>query len=152
MNFKLNTKFEGLKFHGQAGQTSRQDGENAEFGVAFGHKFGDRLNVVGTFAQSNQNPISDLDGQKSRPWFNQEGRVTNPDTVNGPAFLRRAYVMPTNFNANGLFVDTAVPTLNRLTFNGLGTSLSPLPFYGVGNLNGGVPMVSCTWTTSSTIT
>ena len=137
VNFKLNTKFEGLKFHGQAGQTSRQDGENAEFGVAFGHKFGDRLNVVGSFAQSNQNPISDLDGQKSRPWFNQEGRVTNPDAVNGPAFLRRAYVMPTNFNANGLFVDTAVPTLNRLTFNGLGTSLSPLPFYGVGNLNGG---------------
>ena len=39
------TKFEGVKVHGQAGQTSRQDGENAEFGIAFGHKFGEKLNL-----------------------------------------------------------------------------------------------------------
>lgn len=136
VNFKLDTKFEGVKVHGQAGQTSRQDGENAEFGIAFGHKFGEKLNVTGSFAQSNQNAISDLAGLQSRPWFNQASRITNPN-ASGPSFLRANYVQPTNYSTTGLFVDPTIAALNRLQFNGLGTSVSALPFYGQGALSTG---------------
>jgi outer membrane receptor protein involved in Fe transport len=137
VNFNLDTRFEGVKLRVQGGTTDRHDGDNQEFGLAFGHGlFGDRLHVVGSLQHSSYDPISDVGGVTSRPWFRQNGRVTNPDP-NGPNFLRRDHVQPTNFSTRGLIVDNAAPTLNRLQFNSAGTALSPLAFYGVGARDNG---------------
>jgi iron complex outermembrane recepter protein len=156
VNFKLDKNFEGIKIKGQGGETSRNDGQTWEYGIAFGHKFGERLHFVGSFQKASTDPIDTLDSLQSRPWINQMSRVTNPAGTGagatGPTFLRRGNVAPTNYSVNGLLLDfrpataatataPAVPAstgpLNRLQFNGLGTALSRLPFYGVGALNDG---------------
>jgi iron complex outermembrane receptor protein len=136
VNFKLNNNFEGLKVQGQLGTTDRGDGNNYEVGFAFGHKFGERFNFLASYQRAEQDAIKSFASLQSRPWFNQSSRVTNPNPA-GPTFLRRAFVAPTNYSINGLIVDNAAPLLNRLQFNGLGTALSPLPFYGVGSRDAG---------------
>lgn len=136
VNFRLDTRYEGLKIKGQGGTTSRHDGDNWEYGVAFGKAMGDRFHLVGSFQKAKNDAIDSLDSLKSRHWFDQSSRVTNP-AATGPTFLRRPYVAATNFTVNGLIVDTGAPTLNRLQFNGQGNSLTALPFYGVGNQNAG---------------
>jgi len=137
VNFKLDTKFEGVKLRAQGGTTSRHDGDNEEYGFAFGHgMFNDRLHFIGSLQYSNYDPISDVHGIKSRPWFQQEGRVTNPNPA-GPSFLRLSHVQPTNFQTRGMINDIGVPTLNKMLFNSTGTSISPLPFFGQGALNTG---------------
>ena len=139
VNFKLDKDFEGVKVKGQGGRTSRHDGDNWEYGLAFGHKFGERLHFVGSFQKANTDPIDTLDSLQSRPWMNQASRVTNPAGTGanptGPTFLRRNYVAPTNYTTTGIFLDAG--PLNRLQFDGTGTSLSPLPFYGVGARDNG---------------
>ena len=139
VNFKLDKDFEGVKIKGQGGRTSRHDGDNWEYGLAFGHKFGERLHFVGSFQKASSDPNDTLDSLKSRPWMNQMSRVTNPAgvgaTATGPTFLRRPYVAPTNYTTTGIFLDAG--PLNRLQFDGTGTSLSPLPFYGVGARDNG---------------
>ena len=136
VNFKLDTRFEGLKIHGQGGTTARNDGDNWEYGAAFGHSFGERLHLVGSVQKAKNDAIEGLESLKSRPWYNQASRVSNPSAT-GPTWLRRPYVAATNFTVNGLIVDTGAASLNRLQFNGAGNSLTPLPFYGVGNQNAG---------------
>lgn len=137
VNFKLDTKFEGVKLRVQGGTTSRHDGDNQEFGFAFGHgMFNDRLHFIGSLQHSSYDPINDTHGITSRPWFQQYGRVTNPDP-NGPNFLRLPHVQPTNFTTRGMINDSGVPTLNKLQFDSTGTTLRSLPFYGVGALNSG---------------
>jgi iron complex outermembrane recepter protein len=142
VNFRLDTKFEGVKVRLQGGQTTRNDGQNYEAGFAIGHKIGDRLNFVGSIQHFNQDRISGVDGLESRPWYNQTSRVTNPLSnpvagTGGPSFLIRPYVQPTNFAPTGLIVDNAAGALNRLQFGSNGTTVSPLPFYGVGQRDGG---------------
>ena len=137
VNFKLNTKFEGVKLRVQGGTTSRHDGDNEEYGFAIGHSmFGDRLHAVGSLQYSNYDAISDTKGITSRPWFQQEGRVTNPNPA-GPSFLRLPHVQPTNFTSRGLINDAGIPSLNKMQFDSFGTSISPLPFYGVGSRDAG---------------
>lgn len=136
VNFMLDTSYEGLKLHGQGGRTSRHDGDNWEYGVAFGKALGEKLHFIGSFQKADNDAIDSLESLKKRPWFDQSSRVTNP-AATGPTFLRRPYVEPTNFNTTGVLVDTGAPLLNRLQFNGLGNSLTPLPFYGVGSRDAG---------------
>ncbi len=137
VNFLLDTEFEGVKMRAQGGTTDRHDGDNEEFGFAIGHAMmGGRLHALGSLQYSSYDAISDVGGLRSREWFQQSGRVTNP-TAGGPSFLRRAHVQPTNFSNRGLIVDTAAPTLNRLQFDSAGTSLSALPFYGLGSRDAG---------------
>jgi outer membrane receptor protein involved in Fe transport len=137
VNFKLDTKFEGVKLRAQGGTTSRHDGDNEEYGFAFGHgMFNNRLHFIGSLQYSNYDPISDVHGIRSRPWFQQQGRVTNPDP-NGPNFLRLPHVQPTNFATRGLINDNLVPSLNKLEWDSTGTSVSLMPFYGVGSRDGG---------------
>lgn len=136
VNFRLDTRYEGLKLRGQGGTTSRDDGDNWEYGMAFGKALGSRLHLVGSFQKANNDAIDSLESLQSRHWFDQSSRVTNPSPT-GPTFLRLPYVEATNFTANGLIVDTGAPALNRLQFNGFGNSLTPLPFYGTGNRDAG---------------
>ncbi|MEO8309098.1 MAG: TonB-dependent receptor [Pseudomonadota bacterium] len=136
VNFKLNNAYEGLKLQGQAGITDRGDGENYEVGFAFGKQLGERFHLLASYQRADQDAIKSFNSLQSRPWFNQSSRVTNPNPA-GPTFLRLPYVAPTNYSVNGLIVDNTAPLLNRLQFNGLGTALSPLPFYGVGSRDAG---------------
>ena len=142
VNFKLDTKFEGVKLRAQAGGTTRHDGENNEVGFAVGHSFGDRLHFVGSVQHFNQDAIKDIGGLTSRPWFNQTSRVTNTASnpvagTGGPTFLLKPYVAPTNYSTTGLIVDNGASALNRLQFNSTGTAVSALPFYGVGQRDAG---------------
>jgi outer membrane receptor protein involved in Fe transport len=138
VNFKLDTKFEGVKVRAQGGTTSRHDGDNEEYGFAFGHgMFNDRLHFIGSLQYSNYDPISDTSGITSRPWFQQQGRVSNPNLTSGPDFVRLQHVQPTNFASRGLINDNAVVPLNKLLFDSTGTSVSQLPFFGVGRRDAG---------------
>ncbi|MET0291941.1 MAG: TonB-dependent receptor, partial [Steroidobacteraceae bacterium] len=137
VNFILDTKFEGVKLRAQGGQTDRHDGDSEEYGIAFGHSFlGDRAHFVASAQYSNYDPINTPESLRSRPWFQQYGRVTNPNTA-GPSFITRPNVQPTNFTTRGMFIENAIPSLNRMVFNSSGTSISALPYYGVGSRDGG---------------
>lgn len=137
VNFILDDRFEGVKLRAQRGTTDRHDGDNEEYGIAVGHNFlGDRMHFVASAQYSEYDAINTLESLKSRPWFQQYGRVSNP-TAGGPSFITRPYVQPTNFATRGMFIEPSIPQLNRMEFDSTGTSLSPLPFYGVGNRDAG---------------
>ncbi|MEP7313717.1 MAG: TonB-dependent receptor, partial [Pseudomonadota bacterium] len=149
VNFLLDTKFTGVKLHAQGGETSRRDGRNSELSIAFGHAFGEKINLIGSYGQFNQNAIKSFESLRDRPWFSQASRVTNP-TAGGPAEIIRLYVSPTDFTNSGVIVEAPLAAtnpqaatlnpilaqLNRLEFLGDGTTRR-LPFSGVGNLNAG---------------
>jgi len=142
VNFKLDTRFEGVKVRAQRGATTRGDGDNFEVGLALGHKIGERINFVGSLQHFDQDRISDFESLQSRPWFNQASRVTNTASnaaagTGGPSFLLRPYVAPTNYATTGLIVDNTAPAINRLLFGSSGRTVSPLPFYGVGQRDAG---------------
>jgi outer membrane receptor protein involved in Fe transport len=142
VNFLLDTNFEGVKAHVQGGQTSRSDGRNWEGNLAFGHAFGDKLHVVGSFGADSVDPIDSFSSLKDRSYFNQTARVSNPDPT-GPREIIRPFVAPTNFTNGGIIVDPPTATLpglvnlNRLEFLPGGTVRQ---FPGDGNpanVNGG---------------
>lgn len=107
VNFLIDTSFEGVKTHAQAGETTRWDGQNWEGSVAFGHAFGEKLHVVGSFGIEQQTPIDEFRSLTQRGYFNQAARVTNPDPVNGPREFIRPYVSPSNFNNAGMIVENS---------------------------------------------
>jgi outer membrane receptor protein involved in Fe transport len=138
VNFLLDTDFEGVKAHLQGGQTSRSDGRNYEASLAFGHGFSDKLKVVGSFGIDEIEAIDSFESLRSRPYFNQTSRVTNPD-LNGPSEIIRRYVAPTNYSYGGLTIENDplyAAQLNRLEFLPDGT-VRKLPFSGVGSMTGG---------------
>jgi outer membrane receptor protein involved in Fe transport len=135
VNFLLDTSFSGLKTHAQTGATDRGDGDSWEAGLAFGADLTDRLHIIGSVSRFDQDSISDFDELRDRDWVRQVARVTNPDP-GGPTELVRPFVSPTNFTTTGVIVQPTSPALNRLVFRPDGTA-APLPFSGVGNLNGG---------------
>jgi outer membrane receptor protein involved in Fe transport len=143
VNFLLDTSFEGFKAHVQGGQTSRDDGRNYEANMAFGHRFGEKLHVLGSLGADNVDPINDFESLKDRPYFNQTARLSNPNPT-GPLEIIRPYVTATNFTNGGIIVDPppangtlpGLAALNRLQFLPDGT-VSRFDPTGTGNLNGG---------------
>jgi len=135
VNFRLDTDFEGFKSKLQGGQTTRDDGKNYKVGLAWGHKFGEKLHVTAAVARDEYSPIDSFNSLKDRPYFNQASRVTNPDPVNGPRELILPYVAPTNFTNGGIIVEPTIPQLNRIQFLPDGTH-SVLP-PGIGPATGG---------------
>ncbi len=68
--------------------------------------------------------------------MNLSAQVTNPDPVNGPNFLMRPFVSPTNFTTGGIMLQPG-SALDHVEFlPGGGGASRPLPFSGVGQLNG----------------
>lgn len=123
VNFLLDTKFEGVKVEGQAGQTARNDGANSKVSLSFGHQFGEKLHVIGSISEYNQNPISDFSSLKARPWFNTASRVPSP--AGGPTYTLAPNVIPTNFSYNGTIISAG--TLTGYQFSPDGKSLLPPP-------------------------
>src|SRR5581483_4474654 len=123
VNFLLDTKFEGVKFEAQGGQTARNDGPTSKFSLSFGHQFGDKAHLIGSISEYNQDAISNVSSLNSRPWFNQASRVPGP--TGGPTWVVKPYVIPTNFSYNGTIV--GVPGLNGMQFSPDGKTLLPAP-------------------------
>jgi outer membrane receptor protein involved in Fe transport len=134
VNFILNTEFEGLEGHAQAGITSRGDGENYEAGFAFGTDLGEKAHFLFSLDVFKQESISDFESLKDRSFYRQVARVTNPDP-NGPNWIVRPYASPTDFSNTGIITRAGSP-IHRLQFNSDGTT-TPLFFNGVGSMTGG---------------
>jgi iron complex outermembrane recepter protein len=142
VNFILDTKFEGVKLEAQGGRTSRNDGDNSKFALSFGHQFGEKFHLIGSFSEFNQDAISDFSSLQSRPWYNQASRVSGPNNASGPAQIIANYVVPTNFSYNGSINDGAsiattygaVPGLSGMQFSPDGKSLLPAPSGVLGSV------------------
>ena len=119
-NFILDTDFEGIRGHAQAGQTSREDGETYEIGFTFGSEVGERFHVLFSADKMEQDGIFTYEG---RDWYKAWGIVNNPDP-NGPSELVRPYVASTSATFDGLISAPGTP-LHRLNFNSEGTAATP---------------------------
>lgn len=130
VNFILDTKFEGVKAEAQGGITARHDGPNSKFSLTFGHQFGEKIHIIGSVSEFNQDSISDFDSLKDRPWFNQASRV--PSAPGGPTWTVAPYVIPTNFSYNGT-INLPGP-LNGKQISPDGQSLLPAPTGVLGSV------------------
>ncbi|RYE51541.1 MAG: hypothetical protein EOP21_01130, partial [Hyphomicrobiales bacterium] len=136
-NFKLDTRFEGVRLKAQRGETFRNDGANGEYGIAVGHSFlNDRLHFVGSLSRNTLSPINSETSLDKRPYLAHWGLVTNPN-ASGPTYITRPNVVPTDFGNTMQFGAAANNPLNLLVFDDSGQVARTLPFYGVGTLNGG---------------
>lgn len=134
VNFILDTDFEGFKANSQYGTTRYGDGDNYELGFAFGHRFDNGLHVLGAYETFDRDRINSFDSLSDRDFYVQRARITNPDP-NGPNEIIRPFVSPTNYT-NGGIINQPGSSLNNVEFLPDG-SYQPLPFSGVGQLNGG---------------
>ncbi len=82
VNYRLDTKYEGLKFSGQYGITDYNDNENYKFTVAGGSAFmDDRLHFVGSLEYYDSKGVETND---RRPWaFHGLGAIPNPNVTAG---------------------------------------------------------------------
>jgi outer membrane receptor protein involved in Fe transport len=131
VNFLLDTKFEGVKVEAQGGITDRHDGPTSKFSLSFGHRITEKLHVMGSVSEFNQDPISDFSSLVSRPWYNQTALVQGP---RGGLNVIEPYAIPTNFSYNGTIVLPGT-ALNGAQFSPNGQTLLPAPV-GVGGYVG----------------
>jgi len=109
-NFVLDRQFEGLKANVGTGVTEMGDGQRWNMSVAGGHKFGDRLNVIGSFDARYINDIqrdaSDMDPDFYKRWgwvHNPAYKATDPAGTN-PQYLIRPWVSSSIQSPYGLIV------------------------------------------------
>src|SRR5690606_9411450 len=87
VNFVLDREFEGLEIRTSTGVTEEGDGENLSFSLAGGHRFGERLHVIGSVEarqvdQIYRDPRS-LDNWHSIGWvINPAWSPTDPPGTN----------------------------------------------------------------------
>jgi len=82
VNYRLDTKYEGLKFSGQYGITDYNDNENYKFSVAGGTAFmNDRMHFVGSLEHYDSKGV---ETNNRRPWaFHGLGMIPNPNVTAG---------------------------------------------------------------------
>jgi len=137
VNFLLDTDFTGVKYSAQVGTTTYGDGDNYRLSVAYGTDVGRRGHIVVSGEYFENKGIEGFDSLwDRREIFDLKALVTNPDP-NGPRFLTKPYVSPTNFTAGGILLQPG-SALDHIEFlpDGSG-NFRPLPFSGIGVLNGG---------------
>jgi outer membrane receptor protein involved in Fe transport len=150
VNFRLDRNFTGTKYQFQAGQTTESDGESYKAGVAYGSDIGERGHIIVSGEYWDKEGIRSLESLQARSdYLNLKAQVTNPDPANGPDFLARPFVSPTNFTAGGLLlapeernaagvVTRPLSAVDHIEFLPDGSGqYRPLPFSGVGVLSGG---------------
>lgn len=104
-NFILDTDFDGLSAHAQAGISDRNDNANQEFSIAAGRDFGDRAHLIGSFEYYNADEVKSYVG---RDWYQGWGTVTNPTwrsngSGTGPQFITVPNVVSTKSTFGGMF-------------------------------------------------
>jgi iron complex outermembrane recepter protein len=138
VNFRLDRNYSGIKYQFQAGQTAESDGESYKAGLAWGGDIGENGHIIVSGEWWQKEGIRDFESLLARSdYLDLKAQVTNPDPVNGPDFLARPFVSPTNFTEGGLLLQpgSAVDHIEFLP-DGSG-NYRPLPFSGVGVLSGG---------------
>ncbi len=138
VNFRLDRDYTGTKYQFQGGTTTYGDGGNYKAGLAHGGDIGERGHIIVSAEYWKKKGIRSLESLQDRSdYLDLKAQVTNPDPVNGPDFLARPFVSPTNFTAGGLLLQpgSAVDHVEFLP-DGSGR-YQPLPFSGVGVLTGG---------------
>jgi outer membrane receptor protein involved in Fe transport len=137
VNFILDTRYNGFQGKAQIGTTARRDGDNYSLGFTWGHDLGERAHLLLSADYYDQDAIWSLEALQERHWFKQRALVTDP--TGQYSFITRDYVRPTNTAPGGIINAPGTP-LDKLLFirTGAGTiATTPLPFNGVGRLNGG---------------
>jgi outer membrane receptor protein involved in Fe transport len=137
VNFRLNRSLTGVKYSLQGGTTTYNDNSNYKLGVAYGTDIGQRGHIITSFETWHKDGTESLDSLSDRSsYLNLKARVTNLDP-NGPNFLARPFVSPTNFTAGGVLLQPG-SALDHVEFLPDGTGrYRQLPFSGVGQLTGG---------------
>jgi iron complex outermembrane recepter protein len=137
VNFRLDTRFSGIRFSGQVGTTTHGDGDNYRLGVAYGSPIGQRGHIIASAEYLEKDGIESVRSiEKRSDIFNLRALVTNPDP-NGPTFLRERFVSPTNYTAGGVILQPG-SSLDFIEFLPDGSGqFRPLPFSGIGQLRGG---------------
>lgn len=116
-NFILNTKFNGLKAHVQAGDSARNSRETWEAGAAFGTEIGKRSHLIVSGESYHQDGVEDWTKQ---PWYRSWGLVR--DVSNPTLQLVLPDVVASIGSEQGVL---SAPGLNPITFEPDGT---PVPF------------------------
>jgi outer membrane receptor protein involved in Fe transport len=151
VNFRLDRKLDGFKTAASVGTTTYSDDEQYKLGIGYGTDVGQKGHIIAAVETWHKKGIDDFSSLQDRSDFIQlRSQVTNPDPVNGPNFLMRPYVSPTNFTAGGIILAPAMaatPTTPALPLStvldhveflpGGGGAYQKLPFSGVGVLTGG---------------
>lgn len=130
VNFILDTEFEGLDAHAQAGSTDRSDADNWEASVTFGTAIGDRGHLIASIEKSTTDEITSFEG---RNWYQAWGTV--PD-ANG-----MLQVLPNVVSMNATFdglIFAPGSSLNGLEFHPDG-STSPFATNSTAFLAPGIP-------------
>lgn len=109
-NFVLDRQFEGLKVSAGTGVTELNDGQRWNVSVAGGRKFGEKLNVIGSFESRYINDIQRTHEDMDPAFFKRWGWVHNPaykasDPVGtNPQYLVRPWVSSSIQSPYGLIV------------------------------------------------
>jgi iron complex outermembrane recepter protein len=137
VNFRLDRKLDGFKTAVSAGTTTYSDDEQYKFGVGYGTDLGQKGHIIAAGEVWHKKGIDDFSSLQDRSKFiTLSAEVTNPDP-NGPAWLTRPFVSPTNFTPGGIMLQPG-SALDHVEFlPGGGGATRPLPFSGVGQLTGG---------------
>lgn len=138
-NFILDREYEGLKLSAGSGMNEfDSEGKNWNLSVAGGAKFGERLNIIGSFEarhidQIVRNPL-DLDSS----WFQRWGHVQNPAWTAGSSVPRRLtlpWVAPQGLHVNGKIGGVpATSALFNQRFNDDGSAIVP---FNTGDVSDG---------------
>jgi outer membrane receptor protein involved in Fe transport len=138
VNFRLDRNFDGTKYQFQAGATGHADNDTYKAGFAYGSDIGERGHIIVSAEYWQKEGIRSYDSLLDRSdYLNLTAQVTNPDPVNGPDFLARPFVSPTNFTEGGILLQPG-SAVNLIEFLPDGSGqFRPLPFSGVGVLTGG---------------
>ena len=137
VNFRLNRSLNGVKYSIQGGSTTYNDDSTYKLGVGWGTDIGQNGHLIAAFETWHKDGIRSLKSLQDRSsYLDLKAQVTNPDP-NGPNFLARSFVSPTNFTPGGVILQSG-SALDHEEFlpNGSGNH-RPLPFSGVGQLTGG---------------
>ena len=137
VNFRLNKNLSGLKYSIQGGATTYSDDSTYKLGVGYGTDIGQKGHLIAAIETWHKDGIDSYKSLQDRSSFLKlNAQVTNPDP-NGPNFLARSFVSPTNFTAGGVLLQPG-SALDHVEFLPDGTGRSrQLPFSGVGQLTGG---------------
>lgn len=112
VNFKLNTKFEGLTVDGQVGETGRGDAQSYQVNIAAGIPLGDRGHFLLAGTKAHQDGINTYDG---RDWYQSWGSIN----VNG-VWTEYPHVVSMNASFDGI-ISAPGTAIDGLQFNKDGT-------------------------------
>ena len=138
VNFKLNTKFEGLTVDGQVGETSRGDAQSYQVNVAGGIKLGDRGHFLVAGTKAHQDGVHTYDG---RDWYQSWGALQ----ING-VWTNYPHVVSMNASFDGIISSTQ--DVDPLT-PGVQNPINGLQFHPDGTYSPFVPGSVSTGTVGS---